>query len=332
MLVNAKNLVLTTQKGATYYYFVTSEEMPMLHLGNGTVRIGQDEFQRSDIKGMRFRTLGRFVMNEDSTTFDKSQTMDHALLALRRTMTLGKWNSLVLPFDLTGLQLLDIFGEETAVAEPRGIGEDEETVVEFMTLDLQTDEVVMKANNHYLVRPSREPDVAADKRLTGFGSSQLYGPIYLLPNISMKASQSARLQTLQNDDATKKVRFRGTYLRLDDSEVSGRTIKNKRIDPGTYMMNDEGLISQLQDSTVVGAFRSWIEDVANDSGKPLRFYVNGVNEDITDAILDVSDKHGEGNGRASLDNAVYDLSGRRMPAGRLPKGIYIIHGQKVAVK
>lgn len=333
-LLNAKNMVLTTTKGTNYYYFVTTDERQMMHLGDGTVRIGQDEFQRSDIKGIRFRSLQRSIMHEDSTTFDKSLALDHSLLALRRTMNQGKWNSLVLPFDLTGLQILDVFGEETEVASPRGIGEDSETVVEFTTLDLQTDEVVIRANNHYLVRPSREPDVEEGKRLTGFGSTQLYGPIYLIPNVTMKASQSPRIQTIENDDASKKVRFRGTYLKLDDSVVSGRTIKNKRVAPGMYMINDEGFIGQLQDSTIVGAFRSWIEDL-NEEGKPLHFYVDGVNEDITANSTGIEELLAN----KPLTNAVYDLSGRRISdsslgsrLSALKRGIYIVNGKKVAIK
>lgn len=332
-LLNAKNMVVTTSKGTTYYYFITSDESSMMHLGGGTLRIGNDEFLRKDIKGIRFRSLARVVMDEDSTTFDKTRTLDHSLLALRRTMNVGRWNSLVLPFDLTGHQLLDTFGEGTEVAQPRGMAEDGQAVVEFNTLDLATDEVVMRANYHYLVRPTREPDVEADRRLYNFVSGQLYGPIYLIPNVSMKASQSARLQTLQNEDGTLKVRVRGTYLKLDDSDTQGRIIRNRRVTPGTYLMNDEGLMEQTQDSAVVAAFRSWIEDVSTDS-QPLRFYVDGVEEDITSGIMEMK---GEGVRSEKGGGMVYDLSGRQMGKGRLsngqlPSGLYIVNGRKVVIK
>ena len=339
-LLNAKNMVVTTNKGATYYYFVTSEESPVMHLGDGTVRIGADEFRRQDIKGIRFRSLGRAVLDEDSTVFDKTRTLDHSLLALRRTLNTGRWNSLVLPFDLTGTQLIDAFGEGTEVAQPRGVAEDGQAVLEFNTLDLQTDEVVMRANYHYLIRPTREPDVEADRRLYNFVSGQLYGPIYLIPNVSMKANQSARLQTLQNEEGTVKVRLRGTYLKLDDSVTQGRIIRNKRVTPGTYLMNDEGQMEQTQDSTVVAAFRSWIEDVSPEP-QTLRFYVDGVGEDITSdiyhlPIYDSSFNHSE------QSEAVYDLSGRHMvngkwsngkwSNGKLPKGLYIRNGRKFIIK
>ncbi|MBQ7494878.1 MAG: hypothetical protein IJT75_03830 [Bacteroidaceae bacterium] len=341
-LLGAKNMVVTTGKGTTYYYFVSSEENPMMRLDGGTVRIGADEFQRQDIKGIRFRSLARTVLNEDSTTFDKTQALDHSLLALRRTLNVGRWNSLVLPFDLTGRQLTDVFGEGTEVAQPRGVAEDGQAVVEFNTLDLQTDEVVMRANYHYMVRPTREPDVETGHRLANFGSGQLYGPIYLIPNVSMKANQSARLQSLQNEEGTVKVRLRGTYLKLDDSVTQGRIVRNRRVAPGTYLMNDEGLMEQTQDSAVVAAFRSWIEDVSPEP-QTLRFYVDGVGEDITSdiyhlpfTVYDLPLNH------SRQAEAVHDLSGRQIVNGKwsngkwldgkLPKGLYVRGGRKFIVK
>ena len=335
-LLGAKNMVVTTGKGTTYYYFVSSEENPMMRLDGGTVRIGADEFQRQDIKGIRFRSLARTVLNEDSTTFDKTQALDHSLLALRRTLNVGRWNSLVLPFDLTGRQLTDVFGEGTEVAQPRGVAEDGQAV------DLQTDEVVMRANYHYMVRPTREPDVETGHRLANFGSGQLYGPIYLIPNVSMKANQSARLQSLQNEEGTVKVRLRGTYLKLDDSVTQGRIVRNRRVAPGTYLMNDEGQMEQTQDSAVVAAFRSWIEDVSPEP-QTLRFYVDGVGEDITSdiyhlpfTVYDLPLNH------SRQAEAVHDLSGRQIVNGKwsngkwldgkLPKGLYVRGGRKFIVK
>ena len=158
VLMNAKNLTLTTNNGITYYYLVTSEVSPVLQLGD-SLHIGSDNFSIRQIRSMRFRSLPAFLIDEDSTIYDKSRTADHALLAIRRSFQVGKWNSVVFPFDLTGEQILDTFGEEAQVASARGIREANETVVEFQTQELHTSSIVMQANQHYLLRPSREPDV-----------------------------------------------------------------------------------------------------------------------------------------------------------------------------
>lgn len=340
-LQSAKNMVVTTTRGTTYYYLVSANSMPMLHLGDGTVNIGSDTFASTDIRGIRFRSLARAVLNEDSTSFDKTASLDHALLALRRTLHVGRWNTLVLPFDLTDSQLLDTFGEGTEVAAPRAISEDGVTTVELTTLDLQTDDVVTKANYHYLLRPTREPDVDAETRLYNYTSGPLYGPIYLIPNVSMKAGQSARMQSVQNEDGTRRVRFRGTYVRLDGSDVTGRVVRNRPVAPGVYMLTDEGLMAQTADSTEVGAFSSWIEDVSEDASTPLHFYVDGVCEDITaptDGIGQISMSRADA---LAASDDVYDLSGRRIGqrqpiTGNLNSairpGVYIVGGRKVAIK
>lgn len=340
-LQGAKNMVVTTTRGTTYYYLVSATSMPMLQLGNGTVSIGNDEFTRTDIQSIRFRSLARAVLNEDSTSFDKTASLDHVLLALRRTLHVGQWNTLVLPFDLTGSQLLDAFGEGTVVAAPRAISEDGETTVELATLDLQTDEVVTRANYHYLLRPTREPDVNADTRLYNYSSNPLYGPIYLIPNVSMKAGQTPRMQSVQNEDGTKRVRFRGTYVRLDGSDFSGRIVRNRPVAPGVYMLTDEGMMAQTQDSTEVGAFHSWIEDVSEDASAPLHFYVDGVCEDITAPTDGIGNIALARSGERMTEDDVYDLSGRRIGNRQpdtihqqpsLQPGIYIIGGKKVAIR
>ncbi len=332
VLTSAKNLTLTTTDGETYYYLISSEQNPRMYLGD-SIRIGKDCFHHSQIQSMRFRSLPRMVLSEDSTTFDKTLSWDHALLALNRDFIVGKWNSVIFPFDLTGDQLLDAFGEETVLAAVRGLREASETVVEFQTLDLHTSDVVLQANQHYLLRPSREADVESGHNLYNFFSGPIAGPIYLIPNVSMKTGQNPRLQTIQNEDGTRKARFRGTYLKLDDSVVQGRIIRNKRIAPGMYLLNEEGNMLQTEDSTVVGAFRSWVEDLT-ENGQPLKFYIDGVNEYLTvvaDGLEEIeaplSDVDNQERGRG-----VFDLSGRRMPEGRLPKGVYIINGRKVAIK
>lgn len=336
VLTGAKNLTLTTTKGTTYYYFISSEQTQMMQLSD-SLHIGGDSFGFNEVKEMRFRSLARVVMNEDSTTYDKTLTMDHALLALRRDFQVGKWNSLVVPFDMTGLQVLDAFGEEAVLATVRGVREADETVVEFQTIDLNTSEVVLQANLHYLLRPTREADVVAGRSLYSFSTTAIPGPIYLIPNVSMKANQNARLQTFQNEAGTRKVRLRGTYLRLDDSVVSGRSIRNRRIAPGTYLLDEEGIMVLNEDSTIVGAFRSWVENLSED-GRPLKFYIDGIGEYLNVVATGIEEL--QDNGQWTMDNeimddgkpVVFDLSGRRMPEGRLPKGIYIVNGKKVAIK
>ena len=71
-LLSAKNLMVTTTSGSVYYYLVSSNDIPVMYLSKDTIRIGQDKFAKSKIKSMRFHAMPRFIMDEDSLTFNKS--------------------------------------------------------------------------------------------------------------------------------------------------------------------------------------------------------------------------------------------------------------------
>ena len=339
VLANAKNLKITTTANKSYYYVVSAEEKPMLHLDQqGIVRIGQDEFAMSNIKTMRFLSMPRLYLDEDSTVHGSDYAVDHALLALRRSFRLGGWNTLMLPFGLTGTQVRYIFGEDAQLARARGAEEEDIISVEFDLIDLDTDDEVLSANLCYLIRPTRDPDVAEGKSISSIISgTRLYGPIYLLPNVTMKSGMSPNITYIRrSSDNSTVVRMRGTYIRLDNSvRRSATNIVNKKLTAGTWSFNDEGYIVENTDSTMLQAFRCWFQNMTD---KQLRFYINGVQDDLNgtatgliSALVEPRTQGGD----------VFDLQGRRVATLKdderpetlgLPRGIYIINGKKVFIK
>ena len=336
VLAGAKNLMVSTASGKTYYYLVSAEENPMLRFKADSMVVGGDKYAKAAVKTMRFHLLPRLLLNEDSATFDRTLAVDHGLLALRTTMATGKWNSICVPVNLTGKQLRDAFGEDAQLAKIRGIREGDETFVELDTLSLATDENVLQANNHYLVRPTKEPDVAEGKTLTtSFSAARLKGPIYLFPNVSMLANTRVRVQTYTSSNEQTKIRIKGTYQMLDGTQTLGSIVRNAPLEAGTYCMSGAGTMVQNTEETVLKAFRSWIEDIS-ENPQTLHFYVNGVNEDISEIASLIARPNTDKGGRQS-DGAVYDLQGRRVAtgmdrAGRLPQGVYNVNGKKVIIK
>ena len=333
-LLNAKNLEVVTTGGATYYFLVTTNDYQRMTFSDGNVEIDGTVIPFSDIKSISYRTLSRVILDEDSTTYNRANVVNFGLLGLRRTMVVGQWNSLVLPVSLTTEQIIDAFGEGTQVAKPRGLKEDDATVVELTTIDMEPHATVINANYHYLVRPTREPDVTADKFIINFlpGTSRLYGPVYLIPQVVLAKNPFVRAQSFYASDTQYKAVFRGTYTKLDDSVVKGTTISNKRIEAGTYMLNDEGLYVQNTEPAEVKAFSSWVEAITPED-KPLTFYLDGESLNPT-AIADL---HIAQPAETTTDDGIYDLGGRRvgtMPAdrSRLKPGMYVIQGRKVIIK
>ena len=329
-LATAKHLMVTTTSGATYYYIVSSMDPIVAHLADGQVVLGSDAFAPDDIKSIMVRNIEQYILDEDSITFDRNYAVEHGMLLLRRSMTVGQWNSLVIPVSLTAAQVRDAFGDETKVATLRGFRQDDYSAVDLETITPAGDsEVLIEAHKHYVVMPSREPDLAEGKRgiqLTG----RPRGPIYLIPDVTQKSgTRQPSTVTSRSDDSSHSLTLRGTYTLRDGSTALTRKIFGGK-NP-LYLLNDEGRFEQHTDSVLVKAFTSWFADMS-DTPQQLTFYVDGVSA-TTDQIAQMPFVPQGG------DQTVYDLQGRpvaRAEGGARPEGlrpgIYVHNGRKIIIR
>ena len=326
-LLNAKHLTVTTDDGTTNYYLLREDAPTMTRLHGESVTIGRDEYALRNIKSIRIENIPSFVLDEDSTTFSGKYAISHALLALRKTLHLNQWNPIVLPVELTGEQVRDAFGDDVMVASVRGFRQGDNTVVEYETISLDTRDVAMLANVHYIIRPTREPDLTEGKTAPAFGSAKPSGPIYLIPTVSLKAKQTAINEFYSSDDNTVHVMQSGSYVVRDGSSTS-----NKMVSQGVYYLGSDGLFSQLEEPMAVKAFSSWY--TITSAEKPaLHFYIDGINEDLTAQFQGLVSTMCT----AQSSQTVYDLQGRRYkdaegPSSCLKPGIYIVNGKKTVIK
>lgn len=325
-LVYARYLTITTGNGATYYYLAGSSEAATMQLKDGQVVVRRDTFDIADIKSMRIKDIDKFILDEDSTKFG-SYSVSHGMLALRRTLTQRQWNSLVLPVSLTGTQVRDAFGQDAMLATVRGFRDGETAIVDYETIDLSNEEVVMHANQHYIIWPTREPDLAAEKKATAL-EGRPQGPFYLIPDVTLPAKQSPKSVTYSSSNRETTISQRGTYYLKDGSSVT-----NRKLHGGThpvYTYGDNGLIDLHTDSVLVKAFTSWFIDLSNEA-VVLQFYIDGISEGLS-AITPIT----AGSMPGKDDDRVYDLQGRLVGrwAGtpQLPKGIYVRNGRKFIIK
>jgi hypothetical protein len=322
-LQSARNLVITKDDGKSAYHTITTDQSLMLHKTGNVLILQNDSMPIGSIQSMRLVAPKKFALDEDSTTFN-SYNVDHGLLALRCSFSLGKWNTFVAPFALSGRQVTEAFGNDTQLACYRGITEGDEAQVDLETIDLDTDETVVEANTYYIIRPTREPDIAEGKTTTiNYGSSRIAGPAYIIPNVSMQKSNNiVNNKGLTSDKGNVRLRISGTYKLLTDKQ---------KIYYGTarpfYPMNDDGLFYQATDSVEFKAFRNWLVWVKNDNNLPFRFYVDGIGEDLTMATGIQAPRQ-----QAALPptGRCYDLQGRQVDANAsVRKGIYVINGKKM---
>lgn len=323
-LVGAKNMVITTTDGYVYNYLVSDNDIPLIQLSGNSISIGELTLEKSKIKSIRFKEMVHLLMDEDSVTFNTSATMEHGLIGLRRDFAINKWNSIILPLDLTGKQIRDAFGEDAQLAQIVGFNSEDQTIIDFQTQNLNTDDVVLNANSHYLIYPTREPDVASGKAIANFYSSRVYGPLYLIPDVSLVANQSIPRFQITTTNGNTSLLFRGTYYALDGTLLSGSTVKNKKVAPNTYTLDEDAQTFVLnEDSIIVKAFHSYIQ-IKKSESQNLKFCIDGI--ELTDGISEIEEMTDSKN-----NNYIFDLSGRRV-AVPTRKGIYIINGKKVVIR
>lgn len=313
-LQSARN-VAVTHGGQTSNHLLKGTESIIMHLKDGKLIVGNDTLNTATTS-VRLKSLPRFALDEDSAAFNDKYSIDYGLLALRRSLTVGRWNSVVLPCSMTGSQLRDAFGEEAQLAAVSNVTDGERPTVEFRSVDLGTDEVVLTAGQHYLLKPSREPDIAEGRETSvSYGSGRVAGPVYVVAGVTLESGQKPKYQTIRSADKQTTVRLRGTFNTLEiPVSASAR-----------YVLGDEGYFSQLAEATVLKGFSSYIEDASNGQHDCLRFYIDGVGEDLSDptgvdvVLNDNPDTRNE---------KWYDLQGLQVTqpvSGRL----YIVGGKKV---
>ena len=139
------------------------------------------------------------------------------------------------------------------------------------------------------------------------------------PAVTMASGEvMPRNIVMRSADSQVRLRLRGHYA--TSSIVANNTPR--------YIVSDEGYFRQIGENTEEKGFRSWVEDANASAHESLRFYIDGIGEDLTDptgiaAVL--SDEPTAG-------TAAYDMQGRRVDERSLKKGLYIVRGKKIIIK
>lgn len=318
------SVLLATDEAITFQFIASKMGNPRIPQGNyvlatmpietdGTLEVGDVlECRVSEIlfsdgtqTGKDMDDCNFTVTITDRVTLDESSTTAPAAtdgkvnVLVRRTISAGNWNTLVLPFAMTAEQVTAAFGEDVKLADFMGVEttKDEEENVTSMKVNF-VQATAIEANHPYLIKvvnaitefpvegviinPEAEPSVDRDE---------------------MKVKVGKTTYTFYN-------RFVGTY-------VAGTTVE-------AQMLFLNGNKFYYSDGTVtMKAFRAYFDfyDVLTDveNGVKLNIMVDGEETHIGDV------KHERVN-----SEKCFDLTGRKVR--QAIKGVYIMDGRKVMVK
>lgn len=268
------------------------------------------------------------ILNEEIIDeMKKGKDYDKARLLLHRTFNRGEnigdnlWSSIVLPVNLTGLQIRNAFGNDTRLAEVKGM-EGDMLVFQKINIPANDDNPVIKAGVFYIIETVRKPDYTktADDGWDKFSDGTPYnsGDIYYIDGVSYSmGDEDEPSAEYRNNTATHSVQFFGTYN------------YDQTLPAGIYAFSG-GKLWKITNSAKMKGFRFWIEETFGESAlnhMPFKVIAgDGATTYISDAAVDKMPLHG----------MVYDTAGHCVGTiGKLfdlPNGVYIVNGKRILIK
>ncbi len=239
----------------------------------------------------------RVVLDENSTVMPTdAEGVD---IRVKRTIKANSWSTLVLPFDMTGEQVKNVFGDDILMIDFNGYEttEDDEgnivaIQVNFNSLDVNDG---MEANHPYVVKVS--------------------SPVteWTLDGVDIIVEEEPTVAAIKR---TKK----------QWSELIGTYVAQTEV-PSTCLFLNNNLFWYSTGATKMKGYRAYFDfydvltDIEDAYAINIRFNIDGETTEI-DNVLELKD----------ITDAIYDLSGRRVNRQYAKKGVYIVNGKKVLIK
>lgn len=247
-----------------------------------------------------------FLVLDEDETLDDNRSLTKATMVFHRTFTPGKWNSLILPVDMTADQVKAAFGADAKIARFNRLQD------KWIYFDMQTENNLLK-NVPYIIKPTKEP-TAVNRTYNVGGEKTKYidGYVYTVTGIIYEG-----LPNLQQEDIkfTSGMTHYGSYT-------------NPTVVPAdSYILHRSGdMVHTAVEHKNIKSYRTWLRETTP-SGETLQMRVE-QNDGPSTGIKVIEET-------AKNANAVYNVSGMRMNSSNtnnLPKGVYIINNKKVVIK
>lgn len=250
-----------------------------------------------------------FLVLDEDETLDDERNLTKATMVFHRTFTTDKWNSLILPVDMTADQVKAAFGAEAKIARFNRLQD------KWIYFDMQAENNLhIEKNVPYIIKPKKEPTaVNRTYNVGGENTKHINGLVYTVTGIAYN-NQTA---TLQHEDIeyTNGMKHYGSY-------------ENPTCVPAdSYILHRSGdMVHTAVEHPSIKSYRTWLRETTP-SGETLQMRVE-QNDGPSTGIKVIEET-------AKNANAVYNVNGMRMNSSNtdnLPKGVYIINNKKVVIK
>ena len=308
-------------------------------------------------------TEADLILDQDradlSYILDINEPLQNKTLRLNKTFTAHKWNTLVLPVNLTLKQLRDAFGPSTRLAQ---LDKLTESGIQFQSVDFTdkaNDDIALEAYKPYLIIPEKAEGQAAEYTSvyvkTGASAAEsmrvkIAKGHFVIPKVSLSVEDLKKIDqstwaTAVSTSIDGKMEAWGTLARTFGTvsndvengyqfENNGQIITGRDDLIGSYFF-DNGKMYHSSKDRVRGlrGFSCWFKPV-NGKSQNAQFTLDGVTQSGTTALDDI---FADGEQTVSrFAQGVYNLNGQLVKQGNstagLPSGLYIVNGKKCIVR
>lgn len=250
-----------------------------------------------------------FLVLDEDETLDDNRSLTKATMVFHRTFTKGKWNSLILPVDMTADQVKAAFGAEAKIARFNHLKD------KWIYFETQTENNLhIEKNVPYIIKPTKEPTaVNRTYNVGGENTKHINGLVYTVTGIAYEDQTATRQH--EDKEFTTGMTHYGSY-------------KNPTVVPAdSYILHRSGdMVHTAVEHPSIKSYRTWLRETTP-SGETLQMRVE-QNDGPSTGIKVIEET-------ANNANAVYNVNGMRMNSSNtnnLPKGVYIINNKKVVIK
>lgn len=347
--------------------------------GKATIRLGiMVGYPETDtaVEGDEWTVFDKFRMLYASRTYEEDLILDehrdnlnylmdlkpikNKALRLKKDFTLNKWNSFILPVNLTKKQVIETFGASARLAKLTNLTE---TGIEFTSVKLNGDnDMALEAYVPYLIFPVKGADQtkaytakyeqnATTKRLL----VNIDDNHYVIDKVSMQLTADGKKNDFSKMDqehwtttvtgGNKDIKAYGTFARTFGTPQEENTedgtytwTKNGNILPGRetlvdcYFFDKGNMYHSATRPRGLRGFSCWFK-MAPGAQSALKFTLDGVSQGTT-GIEDILADYEQPVSRFA--NGIYNLNGQLVKQGNstagLPSGMYIVNGKKCIVR
>lgn len=287
-----------------------------------------------------------------------SDKYENATLHLNKTLTKNKWNSLVLPVNLTKNQLQSTFGANTRLAMLNTLTS---TSIEFKSVNLDEiggDKVALEANMPYIIFPEKDKEESNSASYTAFlnvknEKKKVNVPaghytIAKVTNVDLsKINPNGDWTTTLVEADDHSIAAYGTFARTFGSyeEKDDGTYGPVTTDPENpiiagrptlidcYFFDKGNMYHSATRPRGLRGFSCWFKPVDPKKTLNIQITLDGVSQGTT-GIEDILADYEQPVSRFA--NGIYNLNGQLVKQGNstagLPSGMYIVNGKKCIVR